>query len=163
MHTYSDSIDFLRSKHIAVISTLAKDGAPNSATLFYHLADVSSASDFRLYFVTRRHSRKFSNLLADPRVSMTIGTGMEPYSVQIDGTAEFMEASSGIERLFDLGNMLLSDPELGMLYVGAFYPNNPFGKIEGVDFAVFRVTPTWVRYMHPSTDQTSIEYTQLLQ
>lgn len=163
MKTYSDIIDFLRAKHIAVVATVAKDGgAPHSATVFYHLGDVVSASSFSLYFVTRRHTRKFSDLLADQRVSMVVGTELEPFSVQIDGTAEFIEASSGIERLFDLGTKLLSDPQLGMLYVGAFYPNNPFGQIEGEDFAVFRVNPTVIRYMHPSADQKRIEYTQTL-
>jgi len=163
MRTYSDIIDFLRSKHIAVLSTVHHDRSPQSATVFFHLGDVVSPSNFRIYVVTRRHSRKFTNLLSDPKVALVVGTELEPHSVQIEGEAKLMDVSNGVEQLFDLGKMLLADPELGMLYTGAFYPNNPFGQIEGVDYAVFKITPTWIRYMHPDAEAKKIAYTTLLE
>lgn len=162
MQTYSDAIDFLRAHHLAVVSTVSKSGAPQCATVFFHIGDVESASRFHIYFVTRRHTRKFANLTANPSVAMVLGTDLEPHSVQIEGSVELIETGDAIQQLTDMGNRLLTDPQLGMLYVGAFFPQNPFGKIEGSDFAVFRVTPTWIRYMHPDASGKHIEYTQLL-
>jgi general stress protein 26 len=164
MATHERCIDFLRSTHLAVLSTVSKEGSPQSATLFFHVGDIVSPSDFRVYFVTRRDSRKFSNLLASPhpKVALVVGTELEPYSVQIEGTAEFIEASHGFDRLVELSKKLVTDPALAMLYLGNFYPKNPFGAIEGEEFAVFRITPTWVRFMHPDSKGEKIAYTTIL-
>lgn len=164
MPHYSDILAFLRSKHIAVLSTVTKDGLPQSATVFFHVSDVESETRFHIYFVTRQHTRKYSNLLASkkPPVSMVIGTELEPYSVQFDGVAEFIEASEGLDHLEEFGQKLLSDTQLAMLYMGAPFSANPFGKMDGEDFAVFRINPTWVRYMHLDASGTKMEYTQLM-
>ena len=141
-----DHIEYLREQFIAVVSTVGQDGSPHSATVFFWINDVVH-TDFNLYFVTRRHTRKYKDIAQDPRVAVVVGANFEPVTVQIEGEAELVEAQDGYENMVDLAERLHAHPDLAQIYGGHFQPRNPFPQMEGEDFAFIRVRPAWVRMM----------------
>jgi general stress protein 26 len=140
---------------------VSPEGRPQSATVFYWVNDVNSGS-FGIYFVTRRSSRKFQAMLANPAVAVVVGTELEPDTLQIEGDATPVEAMDGLHDLEGLHKRLASQPNLQMLYGGAFFPKNPFGKMSGDDFAVMQVKPTWARLMRRNAETEAIEFIQVL-
>ncbi len=62
--------EFLREDHVAVVSTLNKDGSPHVTTIYYLLAD-----DGTLIMCTPGHSQKIKNLRRDPRIALCVGEG----------------------------------------------------------------------------------------
>jgi uncharacterized pyridoxamine 5'-phosphate oxidase family protein len=156
------ALAFLRSKFVAVVATSTPDGQPQAATVFYWVNDTDAAdAPFKLYFVTRRSTRKFPNLLANNRVAVVVGTEFEPATVQIDGEAEIIDASDGIGNLQELKKLLVRHPTMAMLYAGEFFPRSPFRKLSK-DFVLVRVRPTWVRFMHHDKANKDIEYDETL-
>lgn len=156
-----DTVAFLRTKLTAVVSWVTAEGRPQSATVFYWVNDVAQGQ-FNVYFVTRRSTRKFAAMLANPAVSIVSGTDMEPNSVQIEGDVTPVDAANGLRELEELTERMSAHPHLQMLYGGSFFPKNPFGDLEGEDFAVMRVKPTWVRFMRRHAVTQELEYLQVL-
>lgn len=156
-----DHITYLRSQIIAVVSTIDKETKkPQSATVFYWINDVHRG-EFNLYFVTRRYTRKFHNLMSDPSVSVVVGTGFDPLTVQLEGEAELVESQDGLQNMAELTERLHAHPTLAMIYSGAFVPRNPFPQQEGDDFAVFRVRPSWVRFMRYDQERGELVFDQI--
>jgi len=153
-------IRFLHSKLITVLSTVNADGNPESATVFYWVNDIEG-SDFNFYIITRRSSRKFLNLQGSPHVSMVVGTEFAPETVQIKGEAQILEAADGIRNLTGLGKLIKAKYSLFRMYGGDLFPKNPFGAIKGVDFAIIKIRPTWVRWMRYSREKDDLEYIQI--
>jgi uncharacterized pyridoxamine 5'-phosphate oxidase family protein len=156
-----DAIAFLRSKLTAVVSWVAADGKPQSATVFYWVNDVSPGH-FSIFFVTRRSTRKFTAMLANPSVAIVSGMELEPVTVQIEGDVTPVDAADGLHSLEELTERLSAQPNLQMLYGGAFFPKNPFGDLQGDDFAVMQVKPTWVRFMRRNADTQNLEFLQVV-
>lgn len=155
-------IEYLRDQVTAVLSTVSPEGAPHSATVFYWINDiVAEHGDFNVYFVTRRHTRKFKNLMNDARVAMVVGTTFEPFTVQLEGEAELVETQDSFEGMEELAQRLHAHPTIGMIYSGAFYPRNPFKQMEGEDFALFRIRPSWVRVMRYDEKEQRLVFEQI--
>jgi hypothetical protein len=57
---------------------------------------------------------------------------------------------------------LMHHPNLDRLYHGDFLPKNPFPKIAGSDFAMFRMKIDWLRWMDLSDDKAEVHYHQIL-
>ncbi len=155
------AIAFLNSKLTAVVSYTAADGKVHSATVFYWVSDVTP-DGFSVYFVTRRNARKFSSIVAIPSVAIVVGAELEPMTMQIEGEALPVDAADGLGSLDELDKRLADKPNLKMLYGGAFFPKNPFSSLEGVDFAIICVKPTWARFMHRNSETQAIEFLQVL-
>ncbi len=160
-NAHAGIIEYLGSRAIAVVSTVSKEGLPQAATVFYWV-DETVHGGFSLYFVTRRHTRKFSNIMHNPAVAVVVGTDMDPHTVQIEGEAELVEVGESVTQLGRLAMLVGKHPKVAALYTGAFYPKDPFSGIEGKDFAVFRVSPKWVRYMTYDEEKRDIVYLQTL-
>ena len=60
--------EFLREDHVAVVSTLNKDGSSHLAAIWYVLADDGS-----LVMTTPGRSQKGKNLRRDPRIALCVG------------------------------------------------------------------------------------------
>ncbi|MFI7482150.1 pyridoxamine 5'-phosphate oxidase family protein [Kocuria sp. M1R5S2] len=73
--------DFVRRSGGGVVATNSADGCPESAWV-----NLAAFGDGRLVFGTNERSRKYANLLADPRVSLVVvsGAGQE---FQLEGEA----------------------------------------------------------------------------
>ncbi|PAU91366.1 MULTISPECIES: pyridoxamine 5'-phosphate oxidase family protein [Kocuria] len=79
---------FVRAHGGGVVATNSGAGCPESAWI-----NLAALGDGRLVFGTNERSRKYANLLADPRVSLVVvsGTGQE---FQLEGEAAVLEGSA---------------------------------------------------------------------
>jgi hypothetical protein len=116
---------FLIRHRWAVVSSLAADGAPQSAVVGVVISDR-----FEFLFDTLASSRKMGNLLRDARASLVVGWD-EGKTVQVDGLADF-PAERDLERL-------------QTLYFAAF-PDGRERLATSVGLVYVRVRPTWIRY-----------------
>jgi PPOX class probable F420-dependent enzyme len=81
--TRADLVRLLREHRLAVVSTLADDGAPQSAVV-----GCATTDELEIVFDTLETTRKAHNLRRDPRVSLVIGWDRQA-TAQIDGLADF--------------------------------------------------------------------------
>jgi pyridoxine/pyridoxamine 5'-phosphate oxidase len=72
---------FLHARRLAVLSTTAPNGDPQSA-----LVGFATSPQLQIVFDTVKTSRKYTNLKADPRISLVIGWDAE-VTVQYQGIA----------------------------------------------------------------------------
>ena len=160
---FNDLLVFLKGQFIGVVSTVNQEGAPESATIFYWANDIDKKNKaFNLYFVTRRHTRKFQNLQFNKEVAFVIGTEFKSSTLQLQGQAELIESADGFKDLTQFVKRMLTQPKLAAIYAGAFLPRNPFTKLEGENFAVIKVRPHWARWMRfDDTDQKPV-YHQII-
>ena len=156
-----EAIRFLQSQLIAVVATLSRAGRPQAATVYFWVNDVEKGDAFNFYFLTRRHSRKFENLLKNKEVSMVVGTEFAPSTVQISGKAEIVDVENHLTHMSGLIARLKKHPTIAMLYAGAFFPKNPFKNLGG-DYAFVKVTPTWVRWMRFDKTKMNVVYHQIV-
>ena len=79
--TRSDFHAFLCQHRLAVLSTV-RDGAPQAA-----LVGIAVTDGLEIVFDTVTGSRKYANLLADPRVALVAGWDYGK-TIQVEGTAD---------------------------------------------------------------------------
>ncbi len=139
--------DFVKSHSVGVLATYSPNGEPEASTLLY-LSD----DDLNIHFVTRRSSRKFKNLSVNKNVAFVIGTEPASTTLQINGEVELL---SGEEQLGNFIEKLSKNVNIQNLYYG------PFLKLQGMDFAVFKLKPKWARYLHLNLGTMSEEYHSL--
>ncbi len=76
--------EFLREDHVAVVSTLNKDGSSHLTTMWYLFAD-----DGTLVMSTPGRNQKVKNLRYDPRIALCVGD--EARSVSLYGRVSLSE------------------------------------------------------------------------
>jgi general stress protein 26 len=120
----SEIYAFVRTERLAVLSTSAVDGQPESA-----LVGFAASPGLEIVFDTVKSSRKYPILKSNPRVALVIGCSTE-ITVQYEGIAEELD-----------------DAEDGK-YLQIYYAVYPDGRARrswpGIVYFVVR--PTWVRY-----------------
>lgn len=131
-----EALDFLKDRVIAVVATTDKNHKPNAATILYHIDD-----DMNFFFMTRKQTRKYENIMANPHVAIVVGIGDGPGTVQAEGEAR--EIENGLEKFFD---EIRENKMLKEMYYG------PFLMLPGADLAVFRVWLGWMQYLRRSMD-----------
>lgn len=120
-------VDFIASQILGVVSTVNKEGRPESA-----LVAVTEAENMNLIFGTANTSRKYHNLKNNPSVAITIGNDVdEAITVQYEGVVEELSGEE-MERCRDLH--IKKNPR------AAKYAEKPEQRW-------FKVKPTWVRYL----------------
>lgn len=111
----------LDGANFPVVATVSPNGVPHSSVVW------AKRDGDTLLFATARHQAKGRNLAHNPRISISLYDHANPYrSVQIRGTAEFLEADP--EELIN---------DLAVKYTGQTRPPNT----DGVERVVVRVTP----------------------
>jgi hypothetical protein len=80
--------DFVRAHGGGVVATNSGTGCPESAWI-----NLAALDDGRLVFGTNERSRKYRNLLADPRVSLVVVSG-DGQEFQLEGEAAVLEGSA---------------------------------------------------------------------
>ena len=83
--------EFLREDHVAVISTLNKDGSPQVTTIWYLLQE-----DGTLIMSTPGRTHKVQNLRRDPRIAVCVGD--ERRSVSLYGTVTINSDQHALRR-----------------------------------------------------------------
>jgi PPOX class probable F420-dependent enzyme len=119
-----DRIKALASgKNIAAVTTLLPDGTPMTQP---HWVD---ADDEHLLLNTEVHRQKFRNIKRDPRITVTIWDGANPYGYgEVRG--EVVEAITGPEARSHID-------QLSQKYQGGDYP----GVIES-ERVILKIAPT---------------------
>jgi pyridoxine/pyridoxamine 5'-phosphate oxidase len=122
--TRQELIEFLRLHRLAVEASIAASGAPQAAVV-----GVAVSDRLELVFDTVTSSRKFANLLRDPRVALVVGWDQER-TAQIEGRVDF---PSGVEL-----------ERVREAYFAAYPDGRERLAWPGITHA--RVRPTWIRY-----------------
>lgn len=126
------ALEFLKSQRVAVISTVAENGDPQSAVVTFLVDD-----EFNIFFVTRKKSRKFANMMINPRVSVVVGFDPEhPSTIQMHGNAKMSEANR-ITMLLKFSQALINREKWW-----------PLLKVAGLDFVVMEVKIDWARWLN---------------
>ncbi len=115
----------LRQHRLAVLATLADGPRPEAA-----LVGFAATPDLEIVFDTVRTSRKYSNLIANPRVALVIGWKNET-TIQYEGIASELGAAEGAD--------------LKEAYY-AVYPDGRQRAAEWPNITHFVVRPSWIRY-----------------
>ena len=116
--------EFIAKQKLGVLGSIAVDGSPQSA-----LVGIGVSSELEIIFDTVKSSRKFQNLVANPRCSFVIGWAGET-TVQYEGQARQPE-----------GDELQCYRQI---YFTA-WPDGP-SRLSWPGITHFVVRPTWVRY-----------------
>lgn len=124
-------LDFIKKQRLAVLSTVNKEGNPQSAVL-----EFGETNDFEIIIDTLKTSRKYRNIIENPNVSLVIGWD-EDITVQYEGVASELEEDEKEE------------------YQEIYWKKNPkakkWAKEEGIVY--FKITPKWLRFsdlnVHP--------------
>ena len=117
---------YMRSHKLAVVGSLAEDGAPQAA-----LVGVATADEFQIVFDTASTSRKHANLIRDTRVSLTF-SGPDEQTLQLEGFALPVSQSRPDD----------------MKYLDAYYAAWPDGRerAKWPKIAYWRIRPRWARF-----------------
>ncbi len=128
--TRTDLIAFLRKHTLCVEASVHADGRPQAAVVGYAVSD-----DLELVFDTVTTSRKYDNLVADPRCALVVWD--DAITVQLEGIADF-PAGDDLDRL-------------RACYFVA-YPDGRDRLRDWPALTYVRVRPTWARYSDFSTN-----------
>lgn len=115
-------MELLRRHKLAVIASLADDGAPQAA-----LVGVAVSERLEIIFDTLTSTRKFHNIVRDGRVALVMGEG--ELTIQIEGLAD-VPGDADLERLHEV--------------YFATYPDGR-DRIAWPDITWLRVRPSWIR------------------
>jgi hypothetical protein len=119
----AELVRFLRRYRLAVESSVAPDGAPQAAVVGFGVGDA-----LEIVFDTLTSTRKYKNLVADPRIALVIGWD-DDITAQIEGVVDF-----------PTGDELARVREI---YFAAYPDGRDRLAWPGITHA--RVRPTWVR------------------
>lgn len=120
----SELVAFLRRYKLAVQATVSADGAPQAAVV-----GIAVTDDLEIIFDTVETTRKYANLMSNPRIALVIGWDDEA-TAQIEGIAD-MPLGAELERVR-----------------AAYFAVYPDGRdrLAWPGITHVRVRPTWVRY-----------------
>jgi general stress protein 26 len=113
------------AKHdLAVLASVSQSNSPQAA-----LMGIAVSAELEIVFDTLKTSRKYQNLILNPRIAFVIGWENE-ITMQYEGQAEELR-----------GAELPSYKEI-------YFRKWPDGREreKWPDICYFRVTPTWIRY-----------------
>lgn len=81
---------FLREPNVGVLATIDRDGRPAQAPVWFLWRDGAALVP------TQTHTRKYRNILRDPRVTLCVDTKTPPYRAAIvEGEVEEVEGDYG--------------------------------------------------------------------
>ncbi len=143
--TRAEAVAFLKKNTLGVFATVS-DGKPEAALMMF-LSD----DDLNVYFVTRRHTRKFENLTKSNRVAAVVGTPPGPDTMQLEGEVRLLDKEDE-----EFMKKLQERPDLEQLYFG------PFLQLVGTDFAVFRLKVDWLRWLRWDPEHGQESYQQII-
>ena len=119
---------YLRGQRLGVLGTLSPNNESQGALVGYAVT-----SDLEILFDTVRTSRKYGNMIANPRVSFTVGNTVgkgDERTVQYEGIAEEL-AGESLAR-----------------FQPVYFAAWPDGvdRIQWPDITWFVIRPRWIRY-----------------
>jgi general stress protein 26 len=136
--TKTEIVELLRHHKLAVIASIATDGAPQAA-----LVSFAVSEQLEIIFDTLTSSRKFHNMVRDSRVALVISEG--ELTIQIEGHVDEL-GGADLERLQEV-----------------YFTTDPDGRdrIAWPDITWLRVRPSWIRVADYNTAPPVIRETHL--
>ena len=141
--TQREFMEFVRSKSVAVLSTVTPDNLPESATIYFVIGE-----NYTLYFMTKTFSRKYTNLEKNPHAALVIGTENEPATAQIQGIAEKITDPEEFDKRMEMlkQNFFKND------YVAPLFQMAP----EKNDLVIYKVIPSWIRWLDLRSEKEKV-------
>jgi hypothetical protein len=121
--TRSQLIQFVQRQRLGVVSSLAADGAPQSAVV-----GIATSESGEIVFDTLGTSRKAQSLRGDPRVSLVVWENER--TVQLDGLAD-EPTGADLDRLREIYFAAYPDGRERLAWPGLTH---------------FRIIPRWARF-----------------
>ncbi len=147
-HIKSDTISFLKQHWVMELATCS-DQKPAVTPVVYVMDD-----DLHFYFITYRDTLKARNLLVNPECSLVVWEFLH-MSVQVSGVATLVEDEAKkawvVEAFADAAT---KDPNFWA----------PIFRIQGGDYAVFEIQPTWMKSLdltHSTVRQEESPFTEI--
>jgi general stress protein 26 len=132
--TRRELLAFLRKHRLAIEASHDPSRGPQAAVVGFAVSD-----DLEIVFDTLTTSRKYRNLMADPRIALVIGWDHEA-TAQVEG---IVDIPTGDER-----------ERIRACYF-AVYPDGR-ERMKSPDLVHIRVRPTWVRHSDFAADPPRI-------
>jgi general stress protein 26 len=122
--TKPELFKFMEAQKLAVVGSVGPNGEPQSA-----LVGIAVTEDLEIIFDTLKTTRKYRNLIADPRASLAIGWEGEQ-TVQLEGEASLPEG----EALTKYKNIYFAN-----------WPDGP-SRQNWPGLVYFVIRSKWIRY-----------------
>ena len=124
----TELLTYLQGQRLGVLGTISRDNEPQAALVGY-----AATSDLEILFDTVRTSRKYGNMIANPRVSFTVGNTVgkgDERTAQYEGIAEEL-AGESLAR-----------------FQPVYFATWPDGvdRIQWPGITWFVIRPRWIRY-----------------
>jgi len=117
---------FLIENHVAVLSTIDRNGNVYGATVYYYPESAN-----KVYILTKASTQKANNILAHPQVALTVSDSDRLQTLQIQGMAEVEIELRVRKRVF---------AEIIKNHKHGQSDKLPLFQIEGDDFIVIKVS-----------------------
>jgi general stress protein 26 len=122
--TKAELFKFMAAQKLAVVGSVGPNDEPQSA-----LVGIAVTEDLEIIFDTLKTTRKYRNLISDPRASLAIGWEGEQ-TVQLEGEASLPEG----EALAKYKNIYFAN-----------WPDGP-SRQNWPGLVYFVIRPKWIRY-----------------
>ena len=126
-------VDFMRANPLVTASTVSADGAPQAA-----IVGVAVGDRLELVFDTLETTRKYRNLLSNPRIAVVFGAAGGYESGKHDERCVQLEGTADVPTGDELRTVLES------IYFGQFPDGR--SRMEWPHITYVRVRPTWLRF-----------------
>jgi hypothetical protein len=130
----TELLEFLRRHRIAVQASVTQAGTPQAAVVGIAITD-----ELEIVFDTVQSTRKYANLVADPRIALVVGWD-DGMTAQIEGIADFPSGSE-LERIRECYFVAYGDGRDRLAWPGITH---------------VRVRPHWVRFSDFTVDPPHI-------
>jgi len=130
-----EALKFLNENNTGVLATTF-NGEPHAATIYYTVDD-----NFSFYFITKRHTEKYQNLVLSGRVAFVVGTGPEYTTVQARGSVEPIKNG-------DIEKVLEHFKKMPTLRRPKDWPLNVADVLRGKIPMIFKITPDELTFMN---------------
>jgi len=129
--------DQIRQFRLAVLATTSGDHQPEAAVV-----GIAITNDLEIVFDTVRSSRKYRNLIAQPKVALVIGWKNET-TIQFEGDAVELGLVGEAGRV-DAGARMDADAYREVYY--AVFPDGRDRATTWEGLTHFVIRPRWIRY-----------------
>lgn len=132
----SETLDFLKTQRVSVISILQDDGTVHAATI--HFAHTENPAAF--YFLTARESRKCRSLVTGKEMNASVVIGFDE-----NACATFQ--ADGVMKILSDANEL----DAGWDAYGGKYPERAGARAS--EAVLLRFIPSWTRFSAVDTKE----------
>lgn len=125
---------FFHSHPLAYLATLSEMHTPETASVYVYMEP-----DFTCYFFTKEKTRKYLNILRNPKVALSVGDEQSLSFGEITGNASVVVDSEILLKIM---------PKLQTVIASRknTYWVPPIAQLQAGGFALFEVTPEQVRF-----------------